>query len=423
MDCTDAKSHLLDEIFSDPDEFGRPDRDGGLDAETSVALAEHLAGCESCSAEMLGLKSFRSEMQIPAIEIPAGMTERIMARVDEAVAQQPPTLGAVAANDNARPAQPWLRSLGPVISKAGAWAMRPQTAMAAVFVLMVGSSAWLLGREHDQALSSSAPAAREQGAPLAAPTTEADFDPEAARIAHGLGGGSPAGRPATPAAPAPMPPSLEASESRARRAAAADDQAPAADGVAKLAAGLHDANKKDSLGDEKSARAAGEEEPAASAPGKGSASGGAFATAMQHYNAKRWDEATAGFDALAHQGDSNAELWAARSVQHGQGCRTALTRFDHLAGSTLGTPAGNEAAMEGGKCYRSLGLLESSTQRFQRLLAYDGWSSRARAELEINKQMMVARREAQAGAAAAAKAKPVEAAPPPAEAAKPASPP
>lgn len=409
MDCTAAKSYLLDELY------------GELDVDTSVELATHLAGCEACSAELHALQGFRAELQIPAVEIPTDLTERIMARVDAAVAKNAatPALALVSSNRNAP--QPWMRTLAPVISKAGAWAMRPQTAMAAVFVLMVGSSAWLLGRGH--AVMNDEPAAQlEQGAPLAAPAASADgeFDPEAARAAHGLVGASraaaaPMMAPGAAPPPAPLTPTGDfASEGKTKLAL--DDQ-PAMEPADKRA---KDESRRDGTEEKKLAESESDSRSPNDneAPAKGSsqqASG--FSGAMQHYRAQRWDEATAGFEALARQGDANAELWAARSVREGHGCRTALTRFDHLAGTAIGTPPGNDATLEGGICYRNLGQIDSSTQRFQRLLAYDGWSAKARTEIETNHRILVARREAQgnpsggAGAAAAKAAKPAPAAP------------
>jgi hypothetical protein len=285
--------------------------------------------------------------------------------------------------------------------------MRPQTAMAAVFLLMVGSSAWLL-REHSRGETSALDEAdKEQGAPLAAPSAAAapgEFDPEAARGAHGLAGGGVAA--AKPAAVAPLgqaagPAAAYAEpEAKTRRAAEAPaDLAggyapppPAASPAAEKQDPYGDKDKKSGALDGRSGKALADDEMAKQE--------GGMAGAMASYRAAKYDDATAGFDTLARQGDTNAELWAARAVREGHGCRTALTRFDHLGGMAIGTPAGNDATMDGALCYRSLGQIEASTQRLQRLLAYDGYSAKARAEIENNHRILVARKEAQSGAAA-----------------------
>lgn len=370
MDCTASQSLMMDELY------------GELDVDASADLAAHLADCEECRAEMLKLQGWKGDLHVPAVEVPSDLHERIMARVDAALAETPAAKAEPLA-PVLTPRVPW--GLSRVVSLAGAWAMRPQTAMAAVFLLMVGSSAWLLRGQNQPAAS----ADFEQGAPLAAPAPSSDFNPEAAREAHGLGGG---GRAATPtaaaaaAAPAmpPSPPAAQAGplalgDGKGRSAYDYDDQAP---GAAKA-----EAPRDELAPSELRAKSAASE------------AGGGFAEAMAAYRAARYDDATARFDALARQGDRNAELWAARSVRDGHGCRTALTRFDHLGSTAMGSTPGNDAILEGALCYRQLGQIESSTQHLQRLLAYEGYSQRARAELETNRRILVARKEAEGNAA------------------------
>ncbi len=396
MDCTAAQSLLLDEIYGDL-----------VDDDDSVELATHVAGCPACGEEFVRLKAYRADFAVPAIEVPVGLGARIMAAVDAAAAKTSAANALpVAPSVRASSRPPWARTLSAVVSHAGAWAMRPQTAMAAVFLLMVGSSAWLL-REHSRGETSALEAeGKERGAPLAPPaaaTPASEFDPEAARAAHGLsgaGGGGP--KPPSPALPA-QGQGFGEGESKAKRGleAPADLGGPArvAAETATAAADRDDAYGGDGKRSEGRAKSASAEELSKNEAGDTS-------SAMAHYRAGRFDDATAGFDTLARQGDANAELWAARSVREGHGCRTALTRFDHLGGTTLGTPAGNDATMDGALCYRALGQIEASTQRLQRLLAYDGYSAKARAEIENNHRILVARKEAQAGASAGGAASP-----------------
>lgn len=388
MNCSDYESLMMDELYEE------------LDPERSAQLAQHKGECAACRQAALDLRAFKADLQVPAVEIPAGLHERIMAKVDAAIDGAHEADGSAPAN--LTPATPANLNAGStdakvlrprwgmarVISTAGAWAMRPQTAMAAVFLLMVGSSAWLLRGQRQEA---AARVELEQGAPLGAEPEQASSEPspEAEREAHGLGGAG--GRaPAAPAAAAPAPPA---------------DLARLDDGLADPVTRKRAATAPESLDKE-----LGEEK----AKGKGESGG--FAEAMAAYRAGRYDDATAGFDALARQGDRNAELWAARAVRDGHDCRTALTRYDHLGSTAMGTAPGNDAIFEGALCYRRLGQIESSTQHFQRLLAYEGYSQRARAEIDTNRRILVARREAaEANAAGTGGAAARSAAPAPAK--------
>jgi hypothetical protein len=111
------------------------------------------------------------------------------------------------------------------------------------------------------------------------------------------------------------------------------------------------------------------------------ASSGDFSNAMAAYRAKNFAESTRDFDALAAAGDDNAALWAARSVREGNGCATAVNRFDSLAGRTYGTPPGYDATFEAGECYKSMGSFDAARQRFARLLTVPSHAARAQAEL------------------------------------------
>src|SRR6516165_8672087 len=89
MDCEKFESAMMDELY------------GELDELTSAAAKRHIGGCARCAARIGGLRA----------------TRRVA------------TLRHRAAH---------------AVSLAGSWAMRPQTAMAAVFLVMVGTSVLLL---------------------------------------------------------------------------------------------------------------------------------------------------------------------------------------------------------------------------------------------------------------------------------------
>src|SRR5262245_58569226 len=156
MDCEKFEPLLLDELYEELDEL------------TSAAVKRHVSGCARCAAVLSGYKATRRAVSIPLVPVPAGLEERILAAAKEAQNVVPIRSG-----------------FSRVLSIAGSWAMRPQTAMAAVFLLMIGSSAVLLrskrGPSREAAVSVTVAG---EPAPTSAPVREA-FDDKAAASAHG----------------------------------------------------------------------------------------------------------------------------------------------------------------------------------------------------------------------------------------------
>ena len=118
---------------------------------------------------MSGLRATRRGIALPLVDVPAGLEERILAAAKEAQKVVP------------------IRSkMSQAVSIAGSWAMRPQTAMAAVFLLMIGTSAFLI-RSKNYASRESAVSVTVQGAPSPTTLPEANesLDDKAAALAHG----------------------------------------------------------------------------------------------------------------------------------------------------------------------------------------------------------------------------------------------
>src|SRR5271165_5815283 len=105
MDCEKFESAMMDELY------------GELDELTSAAVKRHVAGCARCAALLGGLRATRRVATVPMVEVPEGLEDRILA----------------AARD-VQKVVPLRRRIAKAISVAGSWAMRPQTAMAAVFL-------------------------------------------------------------------------------------------------------------------------------------------------------------------------------------------------------------------------------------------------------------------------------------------------
>src|SRR6185436_5966906 len=115
MDCEKFEPLLLDELYEELDEL------------TSAAVKRHVSWCARCNNILSGLRSTRRAVTLPLVPVPEGLEDRILAAAREAQKVVP------------------IRSrMSRVLSVAGSWAMRPQTAMAALFLLMIGTSAFLI---------------------------------------------------------------------------------------------------------------------------------------------------------------------------------------------------------------------------------------------------------------------------------------
>lgn len=381
MNCETADNLILDRLYGELDDAARAD----LDA--------HLATCASCKATALRLERGRqAAAALPEVQAPDSLEARILAMLPaeganaaedveptEEAAKVVPIGSATASSARSRSSMSPSRRF---FSAAGNWAMRPQTAMAAVFLLMVGTSTLALRMRHKN--SEAAMSVSEQGTPLSSVSAGGADDEERPEYASGgtAHGVALAHRGAVAAAPAVAAPADPAPNTDRPGQAALSNAGPLG-GVA----GKTEASRD---GDDKDSRAARGEGNLKNAEGE-------FGNAMSAYNARNFSEAIRRFDALAANGDKQAALWAARSVRAASGCSTALTRYDHLASTAFGTPAGYDATMEAGTCYRDLGYLESASSRFQRLLNVPTHADAARAALENVRQIASRRSEEMKG--------------------------
>ena len=449
MDCEKFDPLLLDELYEE------------LDEVTSAAVKRHVSGCARCAAGLNGMRSTRRHTAaLPMLEMPAGLEDRILSSVKEAQKVVPIQSRAARA-----------------LSWAGNWAMRPQTAMAAVFLLMIGTSAFVIRSRpsnHAGAGGSgegvAAVSVTEKGEPAGqvAPSEEHDsLDNKAAAAAHG----------ATQPAPSPttLPPAASAAlavnaERQDPRSAGPMDGITAGKGRGKsdeskaLASALEDdsisKDKDGELKKEVSQRGYVANKPTPRAAprsadlggiGNAAAPAGApnqdyapnsqavappvtrsgtrepqdgFSAGMAAYRSRNFSEATRQFDAAALSGDQNASLWAAKSVKDGNGgCGAALGRFEAIASKAAGTWLGNEATLESARCQISSGQLEPAREKLARLVNIPSHAPAAQQALNELHQV-ASRREAEraksgagggAGAARPAKASPLRAPAPPAK--------
>ena len=365
MDCEKFEAAMLDELYSELDEL------------TSASAKRHVAGCARCSARLSGLRATRRIAVVPQLEPSDDLEDRIVQAIERAQSQPPPR-----------------RRLAEVVSLAGAWAMRPQTAMAAVFLVMIGTSVLLLRGTSPRAPASSEVTVTERGTPA----------------------------PAASAAPLPAAAPVDLQNER--------QQTPAANAVADKQPGwavppppLPTGAVGAAGGGPPAAHAAADQPVALAAPSLGAED--LFDAALRSYRAGRFDEATREFDAIGPADPNAPDLWAARSVRDGRGCRAAVGRFDKTAQHYRQASPGWDALLEGALCYRALGDLATARARLNALLGVDSHKDRARAELDrIDElQRVQANRDTPPPPKPAAKARSATAAAPIAAPAAPASPP
>lgn len=385
MDCEKCEDLLLGELY------------GELDEITHAAFRRHTAGCARCAGLLAGYRATRKLVALPLEPVPEGLEDRILGAAREA--QKVVPIG---------------RKLTSALSWAGAWAMRPQTAMAALFLLMVGSTTVLLrGRAHR---ASSAVTVTEHGTPFGAAGDD--------KLAQAPAAAPTATSPAARAAAAPMAAS-----------AAPRPSQPSGDLLAEAQLDS-DSNKAEKKADEegRKLKAAALAEPLAladdapAAAGKGASAGpmdqrmdpsggvakeDGFGRGSTAYRAKDYKRAQAEFDQGAASGDRNAALWSARSVKAHSGCGAAVARFDALAGTQDGVA--QEALFEAAECHRALGNFDAARSRYQQLVPIAAFTARAQAGLDAMHQIAARK------AAPAATHAPAAPAAPPAAAARPAA--
>jgi len=365
MDCEKFENNLIDELY------------GELDELTSAAMKRHAAGCSRCAGMLGGLRATRKVAVLPVEEPSPELEDRILA----------------AARD-AQKVVPFAARLSRAVSRAGAWAMRPQTAMAAVFLLAIGSSFVLMQSRHSSPRSASL-SVHDEGAPEPmAAASAVPFDPRAAAAAHGTEEQKQGGARTTSPLDMPLASALAMDDSeQGPGKAAAKDLSTRTDLDGLLDKGGGYASNAGPMGGAPVAAAPPPAATATAAFGTGGSTGAvqeqraypsggtSFDTAMASYRAGRYDEAMRLFDAMG-SADANAALWAARSAREGTGCSTAVSRFDQVAQRAGSSNVGYDATFDGGHCYRILGNIEAARGRFSKLLSIPGYGARAQEELD-----------------------------------------
>lgn len=393
MDCEKYDSLIIDELYEELDEL------------TSAAMKRHASGCPRCASKMLGLKTTRELSKLAEPDFPPGLEERILSAAREAEKVVP--IGR--------------SRLSRAVSFAGTWAMRPQTAMAALFLLMIGSSAVLLRSR--QPKESAALTVTQEGAPspTSASLEEHELDGKGGLLGSNAHGAVAA--PATPAASVVAAAQVAAAEPRGAGGKSEYDDPSAAraetkearkdkDDLGRAGPGGGSAGPL-ALGGASNGYAPAQEAPAApaAAPSPAAAKGGEqkqararddssdpFAAGMAAYQARQYADATRKLDEASSQGNPAAALWAARSVREGSGCAAAVSRFNAVAAK--GGATGADAMFDAARCYDALGDRNAAKARYTALLSNPTYGARAQAALDSSSEM--ASRKASAPSASSA---------------------
>jgi hypothetical protein len=346
MDCEQFDQIVMDLLYGEAGE------------EHSAEAKRHVERCERCASALSDLRGARKLAVFPMVEAPRGFEPRLL----EAARQFQKEI-------------PWPRRIGRWVSWAGAYAMRPQLAMAALLLLMIGSSLLLIrGRPGSEQIG--VVRVTEQGVPEREGMDHPPV-PDPAQLPPAVG---------------ELPPREPGSDVRGRA------------GLADNGTAAREAKAPDELSDSL-ARDAGEEERAIDgripsptgdraamqqsnlmpgAPPSESPSD-PYSEAMAMYRAKDFVSAYRAFDSIAMSGGANAAsaaLYAAKSVRASSGCPHALPRFESIAARFSGAGAAIEARWEAASCarimgdftrarliYRDLARVESQRERAERELA------------------------------------------------------
>lgn len=337
MDCEKFDKVVLEMLYDELDEL------------TSAAAKRHMDHCSRCGSMGARLRATREVGVLPVLTPPAGLEERIL-RLER----------------QARHGLPLRQRVGRGISVLAGYAMRPQTAMAALLVLMLGSSFLFLRSKPGDADSIHV---TERG------IREAD---ESIAIVP---------LPETAESPPPA-------EERARTASEAKKPASVPQRVV-----------------EPPAAAAAAAEPAALEPDAETGED-AYDQAMSAYRRGDYAAAQEQFQAIAAAGGEQApaaHLYAAHSARDSAGCDVAAPKFDAVNSKYPGTNVAQEAVWQAATCYRALGLVDLARARYQLLLDVPAYADRAQHALQRLTEPAtesVAARKAAAPAAAKAPAQP-----------------
>jgi TolA-binding protein len=375
VDCEKFDRIVLDLLYDELDEL------------TTAAAKRHMEHCARCRAIGSGLRATREVGALPLVEAPEGLELRILQAEEQATQLLP--IG---------------KRLGRGLSLLASYAMRPQVSMAALLMLMIGSSLFFLraqpgDREHVLVTERGVPETDNETVTILPKKAEA---PEPARA---------------PAPVATVPAPSPRADAVARRASPPEAKGDAPPTTTPLAGQYATAPRFEAARDGSEVGFGSADKASEGSAEPSTDSDASYDAAMAAYRDGRYSEAQHRFDEIASSGGphaANAALYGAQALRRVSGCPTAAPRFEEVHTRYPGS-VGSDAAWQAADCYRSLGDLARARQTYDQLSSDPSYKSRAKeaiAELDqrVADQEIAAKRAAAAAAAtapaAAAKAKP-----------------
>ena len=306
MDCERFDRIVLELLYDELDEL------------TAAAARRHLEHCARCRGILAGLRATREVGALPLVDPPDGLELRILD-----------------AERKLHGRMPLKKRVGRAVSVLAGYAMRPQLAMAATLLLVIGAGlVFFRGRPSDRDTVS----VTERGV--------AESDPEPVTVLP-KGAGQAPGYSARAAAPEPR--RAEAAAPAPKVAVEAAPALPTVEGA-----------KDDATID------------------------GVYQSALAAYHAGHFKEARQQFESVVARGGAQAPeaaLYAAQATKSGDGCGAAAPLLDQVSQHYPGTHAGYEATWEAAGCYQTLGDSEKARRSYQALLDETGYAARARSAL------------------------------------------
>lgn len=318
MDCEKFDRVIVDLLYDE------------LDPLTGAAAKRHTEHCERCRNILSGLRATREVGALPMVEPSPELEPRILKAERAANAELP--LG---------------KRLGRAVSIAASYTMRPELAMGALLLLMLGASLLFL-RGHPGARENVQ--VTERGVPEGEGTSVAIVP-----------------LPKQSASERAVPPKSD--EAGSRRDKSHNETRASAHPATAVPA----------------AAAASAEPDAATSVAAPDAGAGDYSAAMSAFRAGRYAEAKQRFTAIASAGGnqaSSAALMAAEATRDSAGCRAAAPRFDDVSTRYAGSDAANQATWEAADCFRALGEVGRARRHYQALADVEGYSQRAHRALD-----------------------------------------
>ena len=365
MDCEKFDQIIIDALYDELDEL------------TLAAAKRHTDGCQRCQTAWSGLRATRKVGILPLVPAPAGLEDRILA-------------AARAAQTNVA----WPKRVGRAVSRAGAYAMRPQTAMATLFLVVTGFALLFIRPKPDRSGAPSQVSVTERGVPelpFEEPRAKDEAAPLAVRRQWGAGPRRDDDRAAASSAPsggalamneAPMEGrakgALGKSETFAEAPPGTRARAPAEAFPNEPMAGLDKKSGSSGLG-QAAAPVAAAPAPMAIAT---AADQSGFAAAMDLYKQGRFAEAERAFNRVVLAGDKNAPaaaLHAAKSAEGARGCSDAAPKYDNVAQQYPSVRP--EAQWEAANCYRAVGQYDKARSMYLALRSVAGYRDKAEQEI------------------------------------------